>query len=75
MLGCKRNVPGLRVTELWPTAKIQTAEQMGKQGRSGALPSPSGGGTEASSGLLGRDGCARSLCGGPDPALRDSGNP
>lgn len=48
---------------------------MGGQGRSGALPSLSGGGAEASSRLLGKGGCARSLCGGADLAVSDLGNP
>lgn len=59
----------------WPIAKIWAAEQMGEQRRSGAPPSLSGGGVEASSGLFGRDGRARSLCGVADPAVSDLGNP
>lgn len=60
---------------MWLIAKIWAVEQMGEQGRSGAPPSPSGGGAEASGGLLGRDGRARCLCGGADLAVSDLGNP
>lgn len=65
----------LQVRGTWPIAKIWVSEQMGEQGRSGALPSLSGDGTEASSGLLGRGGHARSLRGGADPAASNLGNP
>lgn len=75
MLGCNRNAPRLRAREMWLIAKIRTVEQMGEQGRSGVPPSLSGGGTEASSGLLGRDGCARSLCGEAELAVSNLGNP
>lgn len=71
-LHAKRNGPRLWVREMWLIAKIVTVQQMGEQGRSGALLSLSlsRGGAEVSSGLSGRDGCARSLCGEADLALR-----
>lgn len=63
-LHAKRNGYG------WLIVKILTEQQMGEPGRSGQLCCPCPW-AEGSCGLLGRDGSARSLCGGAGLVLRD----